>query len=110
MRGLTDENVFILYIHLPIFSPLFQTIRMIENNLDKAKIKHDMAIKIQRNYIEILQCLEEVCLFCFVVLGRSSLIKLYFLTVYFKAHCSLFDQNAKYVKDVICLFASFALS
>lgn len=36
-----------------------QTIRMIENNLDKAKIKHDMAIKIQRNYIEILQCLEE---------------------------------------------------
>ncbi|XP_041481893.1 outer dynein arm-docking complex subunit 3-like [Lytechinus variegatus] len=36
-----------------------QTIRMIENNLDKAKIKHDMAMKIQRNYIEILQCLEE---------------------------------------------------
>ncbi|XP_071495904.1 outer dynein arm-docking complex subunit 3-like [Diadema antillarum] len=36
-----------------------QTIRMIENNLDKAKIKYDMAMKIQRNYLEILKCLEE---------------------------------------------------
>ena len=33
---------------------------MIENNLDKAKIKYDTAQKIQSTYKDIVNCLEDV--------------------------------------------------
>ncbi|XP_071802430.1 outer dynein arm-docking complex subunit 3-like [Asterias amurensis] len=36
-----------------------KTIRMVENNLDKARIKHDTARKLHRTYTEIVKCLEE---------------------------------------------------
>ncbi|XP_038063526.1 coiled-coil domain-containing protein 151-like [Patiria miniata] len=36
-----------------------KTIRMVENNLDKARIKHETARKLQQTYIEIVRCLEE---------------------------------------------------
>lgn len=39
---------------------LFQTQRVIENNLDKAKIKYETAKKIQKSYQAIVKCLEEV--------------------------------------------------
>ncbi|XP_072016422.1 outer dynein arm-docking complex subunit 3-like [Amphiura filiformis] len=36
-----------------------QTIRMIENNMDKAKIKYDTALKIQSTYEDIVNCMED---------------------------------------------------
>ncbi|XP_022085215.1 coiled-coil domain-containing protein 151-like [Acanthaster planci] len=36
-----------------------KTIRMVENNLDKARIKHETARKLQQTYLEIVRCLEE---------------------------------------------------